>query len=253
MADEEILKEPAETAEAKPATGKELEALRARLAAVEAEKAKLRDKEAKRKQQEAATQKEKETAEALKRGEHEKLIAELQEKLKATESEIGSYRKAAEERLNKKIEALPEAARAELELVRDVLPHDKLEKLVELKSAPQAQTEEMKSDDDYTPAMPAPSTSAGGPRREKDPLHPGTVHILKALMAPESVFEMGRQATSFLSDRQTGDHKFRWSGTGDDGEDTRRFIRFVAAGAADPWAARREAHLKKLKELKKAF
>lgn len=221
--------------------------LRERLRVMEAEAASLRSKNEERKKKEAQKKKDKEEQEALARGEHENLIKQLKEQLNQQSEIVENFKKQAQERLDKKIEALPDEAKAELELIRDSVPHDKLEGLVDMKLGKGAQSMELEPG---TPAPPAPSAASGTGQRKEDALDADTVKILDKLMADESVYEIGRQIGHF-GINSAGDQKFRFMATGDDDEDTRRFIRLVKATSVDdPFAKRKAEQLKRVKELK---
>ena len=224
------------------------EQLRARLREAEASAASLRDKEKERKRKQQDAQKKKEEAEALARGEHEKVIEELRKKVEEQEAIVSEYNKAADERIEAEIKRLPEHMRKEVAFVREQgMSRDKLESFLRMKLESVAGANNMAEDN--LPGPPAPSAAAGQRQRPDDPLHENTKELMNELMAPETVYEIGRQIGSFDVGGD-GEKKFRFMATGNDNEDTRRWIRFVQATAIDPWRAQREERLKRVKELR---
>jgi len=237
--------DPANGSSQQPSGDATADELRARLHKVQSEAAGLREKDTERKRKETDKAKKAADKAAVDKGEASKVIEELQAKVAKQQELVDAFNKGADERLTASIGLLSEDVQKEIEFVRDGMSREKLEEYIKMK------TPSSKPMDDGTKGVPSPGATTGAKRRDEDPLDAGTKELLDTLMADETVYEIGRQIGHFPISK-TGDEKFRFMGTGDDDEDTRRWIRFVTATADDPFRAAKQARLERVKALREA-
>lgn len=173
--------------------------------------------------------------EARKRGDFDRVLSTKEQELVALREANERYATAAQERLTAKVGRLPEAVQAKLALVRDALPIDKFEALVEAELGGTAPV-------DAAPLPPSPAVgSSGAPTGGDYQLHPETVGMLDDLYVPEHrrliASKLGRFPVG------GGDFKFRYQGTGDDRKDTLSTINLMnALSPGIDREARSEAH-----------
>jgi len=199
------------------AKGDEAAALKARAEKAEADLAKKNEAD-------AAAKKKLEDDEAKKRGDFDKLTRQKDDEiaaLKARADRADALEKASKERIDAAIAKLPDAAKKEIELVKDSLTPEKLEALVALKGG-----------DTSIPIPPAPGVGNRGGRKDGGyELNPVTVEVLDELYEPEQTRQTAKHLGSFM--RGTNP-VFRWQGTGNDPKDTLSFINMMNKIAYNP-------------------
>ena len=191
-----------------------------------AELEKLRAANKKRSDDEGAAKKKADEDEAKKRGEHEVLLKQRDAELAAAQAQTKALHEAAQARVERSTKRLSDAARKEIDLVKDSLPLDKLEALIDAK----LEGGQVIEGGVVTPPAPAP----GGVRRDAKghQLHAETVMILEDRGAGESKYQVGKALGAIPIGG--GDVKFRWKGTGDDRKDTQAFIELLNKAAYNP-------------------
>jgi hypothetical protein len=214
-------------------------------AKAEADLASLREGVKKKRDADARAAKAEEDEAAKKRGEFDRILQDRDDQLSKANERIAAIDAATVKRIDTAIEQLPEAAKAEIALIRDGISLEKLEEYVNLKLTSVSNNQ--------VNTLPSPSPSAGNKIAEV--LDESTKIMNESKTFIEDLG--GTQSTMAMTDLMKsfpvggGKEKWRVGGTGDDDKDTRTFIGLMRKIGHNPWRDLEERRAARLAELKK--
>lgn len=185
----------------------------------------------------------KRTKKALEEGKLQEELTKTTDDLAAAQEKADKLEAAAKARIARQVAKLPKEAQEEIDLVKDDLPFDKLEALVEKRTAAavaaaaidgvKAKDKDKSGDHGKTEGggKPPPTIGVHGIDATRDmghEIHPETKGVMKALYAREQQFDTAR-ALGISSD-----NKFGWGRSDDEQQSTANFIHLLDSIKAQP-------------------